>query len=236
MADAGPSGPSGSSGDEPHEVADSFVDVPVLGRETVFDGLIWDVVRDTVDLGDGGVVRREYVDHPGAVCVLALDEEERVLLLRQYRHPVAMALWELPAGLLDVSGEPPLLAAQRELAEEADLAGEHWDVLIDWFNSPGGMNEALRCFLVRGLGPAEDTGYERTAEEAGLVPHWLPLDEARDAVLAGRVHNPAAVIGILTACAARDAGWSTLRPASSPWPEHPERRHERTDRPDRSAR
>jgi len=201
---------------------DAFLDRTVTQRETVHHGLIWDVVRDTVDLGEAGVVRREYVDHPGAVCVLALDEEERILLLRQYRHPVQMALWEPPAGLLDVRGEPPLGAARRELAEEADLVAERWDVLVDWFNSPGGMNEALRCFLARDLRAVpEHARHMRTAEEVDMPLRWVSLDEARDAVLAGRLHNPAAVIGVLAACAARESGWTTLRPADSPWPEHP---------------
>ena len=203
-------------------VRDEFVDLPILHSERVFDGLMWNVVRDTVDLGAAGVVRREFVDHPGAVCVLALDEDDRVLLLRQYRHPVRMALWELPAGLLDVAGETAVDAARRELAEEADLVAGRWDVLIDWFNSPGGMNEALRCFLARDLSevPQADR-HVRDAEEAGMVAHWVSLDEARQAVLTGRVHNPSAVVGLLTACAARDAGWGTLRPLDAPWPEHP---------------
>jgi ADP-ribose pyrophosphatase len=204
---------------------DEFVRASVVSSERVHHGLIWDVVRDSVDLGEGGVVRREYVDHPGAVCVLALDEADRVLLLRQYRHPVRMALWEPPAGLLDVAQEPPLEAARRELAEEADLVAGRWDVLIDWFNSPGGMNEALRCYLARDLTPVpEAERHVREAEEADMVVRWVNLDDARSAVLTGGVHNPAAVIGVLAACAARDAGWATLRPADAPWPEHPANR------------
>lgn len=204
---------------------DEFVDLPVLAHERVLDGLIWDVVRDTVDLGAGGVVRREYVEHPGAVCILALDDEDRVLLLHQYRHPVRMLLWELPAGLLDVPGEPPLEAARRELAEEADLYAERWDVLVDWFNSPGGMNEALRCYLARGLAPVpEAERHERDGEELDMRLAWTTLDEAREAILDGRMHNPSAVVGILAACAAREKGWTTLRPADAPWPEHPAHR------------
>ncbi len=201
---------------------DVAVELPVHGHDLIHRGMVWDVVRDTFDLGEGGVVRREYLRHPGAVCILALDEQERVLLLRQYRHPVRMALWELPAGLLDVDGEPPVVAAQRELAEEADLQAARWDVLIDWFNSPGGMNEALRCYLARDLSAVpEELRHTRTAEEIDMPLRWVPLDEARQAVLTGELHNPGAVVGILGACAARDAGWTTLRPADAPWPEHP---------------
>jgi ADP-ribose pyrophosphatase len=194
---------------------------PVLASEQAYSGMLWDVVRDTVDLGTAGRVRREYVRHPGAVGVLALDETERVLLLRQYRHPVGYELWELPAGLLDVDGEPALDAARRELAEETDLAARRWDVLIDWFNSPGGMDEAIRVYLARDLQdvPHADR-FEREHEEADMPMAWVPLEEARDAVLTGRLHNPTAVVGVLAACAARERGWSTLRPADAPWPQH----------------
>ena len=194
---------------------------PVTRSEVVHRGLVWDVVRDTVDLGEAGTVRREYVRHPGAVGILALDDAERVLLVRQYRHPVGYDLWELPAGLLDVDGEDPLSAARRELEEEADLRAGRWDTLVDWFNSPGGMDEAIRVFLARDVShvPVHER-FEREHEEAGMQWLWVPLDEAREAVLAGALHNPTAVVGVLAACAARDRGWVTLRSATAPWPEH----------------
>lgn len=209
---------------------DEFVEPQIVQRQSMFDGLIWNVVRDTVDLGEGGVVRREYLDHPGAVCVLALDEQERILLLRQYRHPVQMNLWEVPAGLLDVGGEPPLAAAQRELAEEADLIADEWHVLIDWFNSPGGSNEALRCYVARGLRevPPEQR-HQREAEELSMVPAWIDLNEAQRLVLTGGLHNPASVISVLAACAARDLDWTTLRPADAAWPERFHRREVAAD-------
>ncbi len=205
----------------PFSEGDQLAPRPVVASEVVHSGLIWDVVRDTVDLGEAGTVRREYVRHPGAVGVLALDEQGRVLMVRQYRHPVGMELWELPAGLLDVPGEPPVGAAQRELAEEVDLVAGRWDVLVDWFNSPGGMDEAIRVFVARDLSPVpDDQRHEREHEERDMVAEWVHLDDARAAVLAGRVHNPTAVAGVLAACAARDDGWTTLRPADAPWPEH----------------
>jgi ADP-ribose pyrophosphatase len=206
-------------------IADVFAPRRVTSSETAFSGLIWEVRRDRVELEGERAVTREYVHHPGAVTVLALDDEERVLMIRQYRHAVRMELWELPAGLLDVAGEDPLDAARRELAEEADLRAGRWDLMVDWFNSPGGMDEALRLYLARDVGPVADgERHERTDEELDMPTRWVPLDEARDAVLAGRVHNPGSVIGILAACVARDQGWRTLRPASSPWPEHPANR------------
>jgi ADP-ribose pyrophosphatase len=193
----------------------------VVHSEVVHDGLVWDVVRDTVDLGDPGTVRREYVHHPGAVGVLALDDEGRVLLVRQYRHPVGYELWELPAGLLDLDGEAPVEAARRELEEEADLRAARWDTLLDWFNSPGGMDEAIRVFLARDLSAVpHHERFEREHEEADMLAAWVPLEEVRDAVLAGRLHNPTTVAGILAACAAREQGWATLRPVDAPWPEH----------------
>ena len=183
--------------------------------------MIWQTRAEKVDLGAGGVHRREIIHHPGAVTILALDESDRVLMIRQYRDPVRMDLWELPAGLLDVAGESPLAAAQRELAEEADLAADRWDVLADWFNSPGGSDEAVRLFLARSVRAVpEAERFTRDAEELDMPTRWVPLEEARDAVLAGRVHNPGSVIGVLAAVAARDLGWTTLRPADAPWPEH----------------
>lgn len=203
-------------------LTDRFAPRPVRGRQVLHQGMVFDLLADTVDLGRAGRVRREYLRHPGAVAVLALDDRERVAMVHQYRHPVGYDLWELPAGLLDVDGEGALAAARRELAEEADLRADRWAVLVDWFTSPGGSDEALRCFLARDLSLVPDGDrHQREAEELEMRLDWVSLDAARDAVLAGRIHNPSAVVGILAACAARDSGWSTLRPADAPWPEHP---------------
>jgi 8-oxo-dGTP pyrophosphatase MutT (NUDIX family) len=214
--------PDEKAGPDEKALRDEFAPRKVLAHETVYEGLVWDVVRDTVDLGEGGVVKREYVQHTGAVAILALDDDGRVLMIEQYRHPVGMTLWELPAGLLDVEGEDPLDAAKRELAEEADLRAERWDVLADWFNSPGGMTEALRLYLARDLSHVpEAERHEREAEEHGMVTRWVLLDEAREAVLGGALHNPAAVVGILAACEGRAQDWRRLRPGDALWPEHP---------------
>ena len=207
-------------------VIDLLAPRPVVGAEVAYHGVIWDIVAEDVDLGAGSggtaatVVRREFVRHPGAVVVIALDDDERVLLQRQYRHPVRRELWEPPAGLLDVAGEDARDAAARELAEEADLVAERWDVLLDYYTSPGGSDEALRVFLARKLTevPTADR-FEREAEERDMVARWVPLSDAVGLVLSGAVHNPSTVVGVLAAAAARAAGWSTLRPASAPWPE-----------------
>jgi ADP-ribose pyrophosphatase len=205
------------AGDDAAGIADAFDPRPVRERTTIHQGLIWDVVRDRVDLGEAGEVSREYLDHPGAVGILALDDRDRVLLVRQYRHPVRSLLWELPAGLLDVAGEPPQTAAARELAEEADLVAGRWDTLVDWYNSPGGMNEAIRVYLARDLTEVpEHDRHTRHGEELGMITAWVDLTRARDAVLAGRIHNPTSVVGLLAACASREPSLRT----SSPSPTH----------------
>lgn len=195
---------------------------PVRSSSVVFSGRIWDVVSEDVDLGEAGTVTREFTRHPGAVGILALDDEGRVPLVYQYRHPVAMSLWELPAGLLDVPGEPPALAAARELAEEADLQAAQWHTLIDWMLSPGGTSEAFRLFLAQDLSPVPDhERHVRDGEELGMPTRWFDLDEVHAAVLAGQLHSPSLIVGVLTARAARAGGWASLRPADDPWPEHP---------------
>ena len=154
---------------------------PVLASRLLHEGRIWDLRSDDVDLGEAGVVTREWIDHPGAVATIAVDSEGRVLLLRQFRHPVGRELWEPPAGLLDVVGEDALLAAQRELAEEADLRADTWHVLADYFTTPGGNNEALRVYLARDLSPVpEDERHVREDEEMSMVPAWVSLEEAVD--------------------------------------------------------
>ncbi len=195
---------------------------PILATETMFSGLIFDVRRDRVDLGEGGVVTRDYIEHPGAVAVLALRDVAdvpHVLLIRQYRHASGGYVWELPAGLLDVSDEPPRDAAARELAEEVDLVADEWHVLADDITSPGAFPETVRVFLARGLMavPPADT-HQRTAEELTIRPLWVPLDDAVEAALAGRISNSATLVGLLSAEVSRSRGWSSLRAADAPWP------------------
>lgn len=192
--------------------ADRPAERPVLEHTDLHHGKIWDLVSETVDLGDSQVVR-EFVDHPGAVAVIALDEDDRVLLLQQYRHPVRAELWEPPAGLRDVDGEPPHVTAARELGEEADLRADSWSLLAEFANSPGGSNEHILVYLARGLSEVPEADrFTREDEEAAMVPVWVPLDDAVEAVLAGRLRSPSAAVGILAAAASRDRGWRTLRP------------------------
>ncbi|AAT88531.1 ADP-ribose pyrophosphatase [Leifsonia xyli subsp. xyli] len=207
---------------------DETVDPEIVASEPVFRGAVWDVRRDVFRY-NGEEIAREYVDHTGAVAVLALDEEERVLLIRQYRHPVRHLEWEIPAGLLDIAGEDPLDAAKRELAEEADLEADEWNVLADIFSSPGGNDEAIRIYLARGV-RATAEAFAREDEEADITVRWAPLEEAVAAVLERRVHNAPLTVAVLAAQAARTAGWSALGAADAPWPSHPKLRRAEPDR------
>lgn len=199
-------------------VVDADADVPIVSSVPAFSGGIWDVRSDVIDFA-GQRITRDLMVHPGAVGIMALDDEDRVLLIRQYRHPVGRYLFEPPAGLLDKPDEDPLAAAKRELAEESGFEAAEWHVLVDFANTPGGSSETLRCFLARGLtrlpGGRPLTG---EAEEVDLPRAWVPLDEARRAVFAGDLANPTTVIGVLAAWASRATGWDTLRPPDSPWP------------------
>ncbi|CAM3984720.1 NUDIX hydrolase [Nocardiopsis rhodophaea] len=161
------------------------------------------------------LVRREHMVHLGAVAALAVDEEDRVLLLSQYRHAVGHRLWELPAGLRDEEGEPAVRTAQRELLEEAGYRAERWYELADFFPSAGFSTERIKVFLARGLTevPHDEIGFERIHEEADMVPAWIPLDEAVAAVQGGRLHNGATVVGVLAAAVAARDGFARLRPA-----------------------
>lgn len=198
----------------------------LLSSSKVYEGRIWDVVSDSFQLSeDTDTLVRDYIDHPGAVAVLPMNVDGEILLLKQYRHPVGMDLWEIPAGLLDVEGEDFVVGAARELAEEADLVAATWNVLVDFFNSPGSSSEAVRIYLARGITDVpEAERHVRTDEEAEIELQWVPLDDAVRAVLEGRLHNPSAVLGILAAAAAKADGFTSLRPANAPWPAHPSQR------------
>lgn len=199
------------------QVADAPAEKSVRDRISRFDGRIWSVVTDEVDF-DGTVARRDMLIHPGAVAVIALDDRDRVLLIRQYRHPVAQMLFEPPAGLMDSPEESGWATAQRELAEEAGYTADQWHVLLDVYLSPGGMSEAIRVFLARDLQEMpEGRLHTGEAEEAHLPRAWVDLDEARDLVLAGRIGSPSAVTGILAAWVARAKGWDTLRAPDAAW-------------------
>jgi 8-oxo-dGTP pyrophosphatase MutT (NUDIX family) len=184
----------------------------VLDSETVFDGPIISLHRDTVAMPGGGDSVRDVVRHPGAVAVVALDEEGRVVLLRQYRHPVGRYLWELPAGLRDADGEPPLETAKRELAEEVELSAARWSLLTTHFSSPGFCDEMVLVYLAEELSPAgRPEGFTVEHEELDLTVERVPLADAVQRVFDGDIRNASAVVGLLAAAQAR-AVQPRLRP------------------------
>jgi 8-oxo-dGDP phosphatase len=208
----------GAPGEAAGGLADRPEHWPVTASEQLAQGRLLRLRRDMVRMPDGSTAGRELIEHPGSVAVLALDEAGRVLLIRQYRHPAGALLWEIPAGLRDVAGEPVLVTAERELLEETGYRAADWRVLADFFPSPGCSTERLRIFLARGLTevPPAERRYVPEHEEAFLTVAWLPLEEAVRQFLAGDLHNGVAGVGILSAYAARQDGFATLRLAGAP--------------------
>lgn len=182
---------------EPQPLADEPVDLEVADSDLVYSGRVWDVRSDTF-VYNGEDIVRQYVDHPGAAAIVAIDDDGRVLLIQQYRHPIRHRDWEVPAGLLDVVGESPLETAKRELAEEADLAASSWEPLVSIFTTPGGNDEVVHLFLARGLTPLGEA-HAREAEEADIRVEWVPLSEVVAGVLAGRLRNGILAVGVLAA-------------------------------------
>ncbi len=183
-------------------LADVSDPAPVVSSELVYRGRVWDIYSDTVMFA-GGEMTRDYMKHSGAVAVLAIDDDGRVLIINQYRQPIKLRDWELPAGLLDVEGEEPLEAAKRELAEETDLVATEWTPLITFNSTPGGTNEVIHVFEARGLSPALES-HPRAEEESEIVVRWVTLDEVVAAVLDGRLGNAPLIIAVLAAYARRD--------------------------------
>jgi ADP-ribose pyrophosphatase len=178
---------------------------------------------DEVRMPGGQIAERAVLDRPASVMIVALDDEERVFLLSQYRHPVGGFLTELPAGLADKPGETPFEAAQRELYEEAALRASTWHVLADMRVSPGAVNQLSRVFLARDLAVVPEAeryelGQAGEFEEADFRTEWLSLDEAVAKVHAGEIQNSGTVAGLLAAVSARALAWQPLRPADLPWP------------------
>ena len=191
---------------------------PVVSTAELARGRLVTVRTDKVRMPDGDLAERDVVIHPGAVAVLALDDAQQVLLIRQYRHPVGQLLWEIPAGLRDVAGEPPWATAQRELLEEAGYRARDWRVLADYYTSPGFSTERQRVFLARDLEavPESERDFVPEFEEAFLIPMWVSLDEAVRKVFAGELHNGVAALAILAGSAARAEGYERLRPVDAP--------------------
>jgi ADP-ribose pyrophosphatase len=187
----------------------------VQSSETVYEGRVITLRRDTVAMPGGGTSVREVVRHPGAVVVVALDDDDNVVLLRQYRHPVGRHLWELPAGLRDADGEQPVETAKRELAEEAELAADRWSLLTTTYSTPGFCDEMVLVYLAEGLRPVsrpEDFVVEH--EELDMTVERVPLADAVQRVYDGDIRNASAVIGLLAAAQLR-ASSARLRPVDA---------------------
>jgi 8-oxo-dGTP pyrophosphatase MutT (NUDIX family) len=189
-----------------------------VASETIYVGNIFALRADEVRMPGGKTARREVVEHYGAVAVLAMDEDNNVALVYQYRHPLGRRLWELPAGLLDLGGEPPHITAARELGEEAGLAAADWRVLVDLDSAPGFSDESVRVYLASGLTHVGRP--EAHDEEADLTLRWFPLDDAVKMVLSGEIVNSIAAAGILAARTIDRDQWP-LRPVDAPWTDRP---------------
>jgi 8-oxo-dGTP pyrophosphatase MutT (NUDIX family) len=183
----------------PELLSDDDFAVEVTQSEVVFEGAVWNIVRDTFVYGEA-TIKREYVDHTGAVAILVQDHDGRVLIIKQYRHPVRSRDWELPAGLLDIPGEEPLVAAKRELAEEADMEADDWEPLVTFNTTPGGSDEKLFVFHATGA-RATAKPFAREAEEADIEVRWVELDDIVAGVLEGRLHNSILSIAALALAA-----------------------------------
>jgi 8-oxo-dGDP phosphatase len=218
MAEARGAGPAPAVTDPAGLPRDTPEHWPVTQSAELARGRLLQFRRDTVTMPDGTHADRELIEHPGAVAIAALDEADRVLLIRQYRHPAGALLWEIPAGLRDVTGEPLLATAQRELLEETGYRAEQWRVLTDSLTSPGSSTERVRVFLARGLSevPAAERDYVPEYEEASLQVAWLPLGDAVRGFLTGDLHNGVAAVGILSAYAAITIGFGGLRETGAP--------------------
>jgi ADP-ribose pyrophosphatase len=187
----------------------------LVKTETLYEGRIITLVKDTVAMPEGGDSVREVVRHIGAVCIAAVDDEGRVVMVRQYRHPVGGYLWELPAGLRDADGEPPLETAKRELAEEAGLSAERWSLLVTSYSTPGFCDEQVLIYLAEGLSDAErPEGFTAEHEETDMTVARVPLEEAVGRIFTGGIRNASAVIGLLAAARARETS-PELRPVDA---------------------
>lgn len=173
----------------------------VVDRRIVHKGSYLEFRIDTVERADGSRATRDIAGHPGAVAIVALDDQGRVALVRQWRLPADDALLEVPAGGLDVhddgSKEDPELAARRELEEETGLRAETWEHLTTFYTAPGFTDEIMHLFLARDLTPAHPGERLGPDEDERLILSWLPWREAVAAVERGEIRDAKSIVGLL---------------------------------------
>jgi 8-oxo-dGDP phosphatase len=186
--------------------------------ETLHIGKIFALRTDHVRMPGGKIVTREVVEHYGAVAIVAMDDDGRIPMVYQYRHPIGRRLWELPAGLLDINGEAAHLTAARELREEVGLHAQNWQVLVDLDSTPGFSDESVRVYLATGL--TQVGRPEAHDEEADMTVQWYPIAEAVQRIFNGEIVNSLAVGGILAAYAVSN-GIAEPRPVDAPWIDRP---------------
>ena len=173
---------------------------PVVGsRDLHRDDWVMALRSDTIRSPSGEEFDRLVLEHPGAVIVLAADDDRRVFCLRQYRHPARRRFVELPAGLCDVDGEDPEQVARRELVEEAGLEAGAWTHLASTWSSPGISAEVMHFYLARDLRSVDRGDFEPQHEEADMQTFWTPYDQLLAAVLEGRVTDAPLVTAVLLA-------------------------------------
>ena len=190
----------------------------VIASRRVFEGRVAAMRSDQVAMPGGVSSQRDVVELPGAVGIVALDENDNVLLVCQYRHPVRRRLWEIPAGLLDSPSESAAGAAARELFEEGHVRAAEWFTLVDTLTSPGMSDETVRIFLARDLTqvPALDR-HVGVHEEVEMETTWVPLEDAVQRCLSGELENGITVAGLLAARVALGQGLVGLRAPTAPW-------------------
>ncbi len=193
-------------------------DFETVSSEILYQGAIFALRRDEVRMPGGNIARREVIEHYGAVAVVAMNENNDIALVYQYRHTYGRRIWELPAGLLDAPGEAPYLTAERELEEEVGLHARTWQVLLDVNTAPGFSDESVRVYLATGL--TEIGRPEAHDEEADMTMQWFPLDEAVHRALNGEIVNSIAIAGIFAAHAVT-TGIARPRPLDTAWIDRP---------------
>ena len=197
-------------------ISDRLVSHPIVDRKTVFSGMVWDVRHDAFEL-NGQTVERDYIVHPGAVAIIALNDSGELLLIEQYRHAQGKIMWEAPAGLMDIANEDPLATAKRELFEETGYVAKTWHVLLDLANTPGGSSEQIRIYFARDLTLHPDGRPTGSAEELDMPVHWIPIQDVLESIRRGAITNPQLVAGTHAALIAMAEPDMALRSEDAPW-------------------